>query len=314
MKDQNALLEAPDQTVLEPFLDSTPLLAHPEKLRQRAEQDGYLFFRQAIPKEPIAELRRQILAICERHGWVIPGTDGCCDLDAVNRLPKEDLTMHIPPAVYAEVQKLELFHRLPHHPRLIAIYEAIFGEPVLSHPRCIARVVLPHHEVSPTPPHQDFIHIQGTRKFWTCWFPLGDCPIDLGGLAVLKGSHRGGIRSHPEALGLGQLGADICSSELTWVGGKFESGDILTFPCMTVHKAWKNEHPDQIRLSCDNRYQAASQPIEHKSLRSHGNVLPWEEIYRDWKSTEGQYYWKKMDLVLSDWDESVRWQKERICD
>jgi ectoine hydroxylase-related dioxygenase (phytanoyl-CoA dioxygenase family) len=197
---------------------------------------------------------------------------------------------------------------------LLAIYEAIFGEPVLPHPRCIARVVLPHREAAPTPPHQDFIHIQGTRRFWTCWFPLGDCPTNLGGVVVLKGSHRGGIRGYSAAQGAGNVAAEVCPGELTWVGGNFESGDLLTFPSMTVHKALRNEYPEQIRLSCDNRYQAVSQPVEKKSLEPHGRVLPWEEVYRDWKSTDLHYYWKKMDLVLSDWDDSIRWQKERICD
>ncbi len=46
-----------------PFVDSTPLIADPVALRQRGEEDGYLFFRQLLPKEPLRELRQQFLAI-----------------------------------------------------------------------------------------------------------------------------------------------------------------------------------------------------------------------------------------------------------
>ena len=43
------------------------------------------------------------------------------------------------------------------------------------------------------PPHQDFIHIQGSPNVWTAWLPLGDCAHDLGGLSLLVGSHKLGV-------------------------------------------------------------------------------------------------------------------------
>ena len=131
---------------------------------------------------------------------------------------------------------------------------------------------------------------------------------------VLKGSHKGGLRYSHQAVGAGGITVDVCDSEKeSWVGGNYESGDVLTFPSMTVHRAFPNQHPDMVRLSCDNRYQAASEPVEKGSLLPHGRVTTWEEIYRGWKSDDLKYYWKKMPLIDSPWDENLRWQKEHIC-
>ena len=43
---------------IEPFFVSNELLDHPEKLRERAQQDGYLFFRGLIDADAIYEVRR----------------------------------------------------------------------------------------------------------------------------------------------------------------------------------------------------------------------------------------------------------------
>ena len=58
---------------IEPFFVSNELLDHPEKLRERAQQDGYLFFRGLIDADAIYELRRDFLEICHRHGWAKGG-------------------------------------------------------------------------------------------------------------------------------------------------------------------------------------------------------------------------------------------------
>ena len=52
------------------FEDATPLLADPPALRQRMDTDGFLFFRGRVPRDTILDLRRQILLICQRNGWL----------------------------------------------------------------------------------------------------------------------------------------------------------------------------------------------------------------------------------------------------
>jgi hypothetical protein len=311
-------LAAPQRTETG-FLDSTPLLASPEKLRAQAEEDGYLFFKGYLPKAPILELRRQILDIVDRYGWLKKDTeplDGIGDLDAIARDDSRDPKwkyIGVSEKAYADVQRLELFHALQHHPKLIALYEAIFQAEVLPHPRAIARVLLPAPSFAPTPPHQDYVYIQGTHRFWTCWFPMGDCPMDLGGLSVLRGSHREPVLDVAKARGAGGAESILCGLDYTWVQDHYECGDILTFPSHTVHKALPNQHPDRIRLSCDFRYQSALEEVDPSSLEPHMRDIGWEDIYRGWKSEQFKYYWKRNGLKSSVWNASLLAHREKIC-
>ena len=303
------------------LVESTDLLGDPAALRARGEADGYLFFRGRLPEEPLLALRREILHIIEDHGLLAGGADpeagppddAVADLGALADTP---LVGGCTDPIYRDVQRLESFHRLAHHPDLLAIYEALFDGPVVPHPRNIARVLLPGPQARATPPHQDFIHVQGATQTWTAWFPLGDCPRDLGGLSVLRASHRKGVLAVGPAEGAGGLVTQLCRGEDDWLEIDYAAGDVLTFPSTTVHKGLPNQRPDRIRLSCDFRYQSADEPIEEKSLLPHREVLTWEEVYAGWGegADDLKYYWRDREMALSPWDESIRWQKERICD
>lgn len=299
------------------FFDATPLLDDPAALRGQAERDGYLFFKKFLPAEPLIELRRQMLEICADRGWLDPRADlmdGVIDEAAINRVLSEEMRTDIGVSnnAYRAVQKLELFHTIPHHPKFLSLYGSLFNREAMPHPRHIARMITCHRAVSPTPPHQDFIHIQGTPETWTCWFPVGDCPREKGSLTVLRGSHRNGVVAVQPAGGAGGLAAVLCPHEIDWVEGDFQLGDILTFNSYTVHRALRSRQRDRIRLSCDIRFQAIDGDIHESSLKPHGDYT-WEELYEGWKNPAVQYYWKKHELRLSAWDPSIRWQKERIC-
>lgn len=299
------------------MIDSTPLLGNPEALRARVEEDGYLFLRQYLPGEPIFELRAQMLAVLEKFGWRSPGQGrlgGRIDLEAINRVADEDMREDIGVSVeaYHAVQRLQDLHALPHHPRLVALYQELFGESVLVHPRHIARMITGHCCMVPTPPHQDFPLIQGTARTWTCWFPVGDCPRDLGGLTVLRGSHRQGCLPVSSAKGAGGLAAQLCPDEKDWVEVDYGAGDILTFPSHTVHRALPCRDKSLVRLSLDVRYQPLSEPVEAKSLLPHCE-LPWEALYAGWTDTRFQYYWQQNKLNLSDWDDAHLQPGRRIC-
>ncbi len=300
-----------------PFIDSTPLLEDMFALRARASEDGFLFFRQFLPKEDLLTLREEMLGVVERHGWRHPNQGplgGKLNLEALNLVPDEAMRTDIgvSHAAYNNTQKLESLHRLPHHPKLVQFYRDFFADEVLVHPRHIARMVTGHRVMAPTPPHQDFPLIQGTAHTWTCWFPLGDCPRSLGGLSILKGSHREGYQPIQPSKGAGNITVPLCPWETSWAEGEYEAGDIITFPSHTIHKALRCREKDEIRLSLDVRYQAVSQPVEQKSLLPHCD-LSWEDIYSGWKSGEFQYYWQKLPLQLSPWNDDYLKPARRIC-
>ena len=215
-------------------------------------------------------------------------------------------------AAYHEVQRLESMHRLPHHPRLLAVYRALFGGEVLVHPRHIARMITGHRCMAPTPPHQDFPLIQGTANTWTAWIPLGDCPRELGGLTVCRRSHQAGYIPVAPASGAGGIAAQLCPREQDWVDGDFAAGDVLTFPSLTVHRALPCRFKDQIRLSLDVRYQPVDEAVEAQSLLPHCD-LAWADIYAGWRRAKLQYYWRRLPLHVSPWDETLLQPKRRIC-
>ena len=211
----------------------------------------------------------------------------------------------VPANAYGDVQRLESFHRLAHHPNIIEMLAKLFDETVLVHPSKIARVMLPSKANAPTPPHQDHIFIQGTKTAYTLWMPLGDCPRELGGLSLLGGSHKMGILPVRAASGAGGRHVILDNIEQEWFAADLEVGDALLFHSLNVHKSIPNVTKDRIRLSADFRYQPLSLPIDEDALVPHGEVLTWEQIYDDWHSTEFQFYWRKYELEITGHDMSL---------
>lgn len=316
---------------LEAFEDSSDLLDDPERLLERAGRDGYLFFRGLLDPEPILDLRRQLLTVLDRYGLRAADAgplSGKLDVNKVNGIPIQDLRIDIgvTEQMYFDMTRLPAHFRLTRHPTLLNLYRTLFGEEVLVHPRRAIRAFTPHRQQTPTPPHQDFPLVQGNTNFWTCWFPIGDCPLDRGPLAILRGSHRDGVL--PLRLGdnttidWSDWGTQLCADETDWVGGDFAAGDVLTFPCFTVHQACPMRAADEIRLSLDVRYQRASDPVCDRSLLCHAlspttnDIASWDEIYADWtdEDTDLMYYWDKARLSLTSFDDAfLEPGQRRIC-
>ncbi len=289
-----------DATVeVAPFLVSNDALADAAELQRRMRRDGYLFLRDLVPVDALYDLRRQILAICRQYGWVAAGGD-LMDGVAAGPARVEGRDEDFWP-VYDAVQKLEAFHALAHTPAIVDVIGKLVGEPVLVHPRNIARISFPQNVEHTTPAHQDYVHIQGTEETYTAWIPLGDCPQALGGLIVLSGSHRYGVLPTHRASGAGGLGVATDHLGLPWVGNDFHAGDCLIFHSLTVHRALPNVTPDRLRLSVDYRYQGQSQPLTAGSLLPHFGRLSWDEIYQGWSSTRYQRYWEGLDLKIVEW-------------
>ncbi len=285
--------------MMKPYLDSTPVQSDANELRCRLERDGYLALRQIIPAAVLEDLRLKLLAIARDGGWVrkdAPLADGIADLDGFCLEPEPRYM-----DVYHRMYRLPEFHAVQHHPNLLGVFERMFHEPILPHPRIIGRSIFPRRVEYTTPPHQDFVPIQGTTETFTAWVPLSDITPDLGGLQLCVGSHRGGVYDFRPALGAS--GMEIVNMPTDdWVGGSMQQGDVLIFHSLTVHKGLPNTS-DRIRMSLDTRFQRAREPIAPDSLEPHGKeLLTWPEIYADWPSTDLQYYWRKWDLQVKPYD------------
>ncbi len=270
------------------------------ELRNRLDEDGYLFFRQLQDPDKMLELRREMLTVMQQGGWLIASTDpidGIANLDA--RCTEGDLAYT---DVYHEVYKLQSFHQSGHWPEVMTMLGRIMDAQVMPQPQKVARLWFPKYTDHTTPVHQDFVHFQGTFHNLTCWAPVGDCPRELGGLAVLRGSHKvSRVLEHHFSLGAGSLhlnSEDYGELGTDWRSTDYQIGDTLIFPALTVHQALPNLTEDRLRVSLDNRYQRVGDPIAEHMLTPHlSNFSPfsWKDVYADWSSDEGKYYWHELD-------------------
>ncbi len=233
-------------------------------LRARLREDGYLFFRGLVDATRLMRVRRDILQLCRDAGWLAEATslmEGIFRGGAFPDYSTEYMTL------YRELINLPSFNDCSRAPELVALFTRLLDGEVLVHPRNIARISFPRHFEFTTQPHQDFFYIHGTPDTYTTWIPVGDCPRELGGLALQEGSHHSGPLTHVATIGAGGNGA---LAEGRWLGADYRAGDIVLFHSYTVHGALDNHTPDLLRMSLDYRYQRADQPVDPSSLRPHG--------------------------------------------
>ena len=247
--------------------------ASPQTLRTQFERDGYLFFRALVPEERVLQVRRDVMDLCEHAGWLDPHSDSMQAKRRENVGPySEGMPEYMP--TYRQILRTPSFHDFPTEAALTRIAGAILDiapQDVLVHPRRIGRITWPGFARATTPAHQDHFYIRGALDTVSCWIPLGECPIELGGLAVWPGSHRNGFIEHSEHLegAVGGRGVPVDESQATWHASDFGLGDALFFTSLTIHKALPNISGDTLRISTDNRYQRPQDAIDPGALKPH---------------------------------------------
>jgi hypothetical protein len=285
-----------------PFTDATPLLDDHGSLRERFNEDGFIYLKGVVDRDLLLDLRAQITSVCDAHGWFAPGTDPLDAIPNVEPCVEGDERYF---EVYDDVQRLEAFHAIPHDPTVISLLTPLLGVSAFPHPLGIARLMFPNNEDWFTPPHQDHPNNQGTQDLYACWIPLGDCPVDLGSLSLLRGSHQLGIAPLEYSLGPGNRRAalDERFQQLDWVGGDFELGDAVIFHSLTMHQSLPNT-TDRMRLSVDYRFQREGEALTEGCLEPHFGRMTWDEIYHGWKRDELKYYWRDRQFTVVPWDPS----------
>jgi len=234
-------------------------------LRKRLARDGYLFVRGLAPKQRLLSIRNDILNLCAEHGWLDPTAPVTQGIYVKRAEFPEYQDEYMP--LYRKLIQQGPFNACSQDPKIIRFFAKVLGGPILAHPRNIARISFPRHYENTTQPHQDFFYIHGTPETYTTWIPLGDCPRELGGLAIQEGSHQAGPLTHERTIGAGGNGT---RGEGRWLGADYRIGDVVIFHSYTIHGALDNHTGNQLRLSLDYRYQRDHLPVDPGSLRPHG--------------------------------------------
>lgn len=251
-----------------PFIEAD---AHVESgvLQKQMRKNGYLFFRGLVPASDVLRVRRTVLEFCAQAGWLDPNRDVMDGIAAPNQKPlREGMPAYMP--VYRQILHAPDFRDFPTNAALMQIAKKLLGEEILVHPRRIGRITFPNFVEAATPPHQDHFYIRGSVETYSCWTPLGNCPLELGSLAVLPTSQTQGFLEHSvTSSGVGGSGVPVNESETVWHSSDFGIGDALFFHSYTIHKALPNLTADRLRISTDNRYQKPHDDIDPGALKEH---------------------------------------------
>jgi hypothetical protein len=267
-------------------------------LAARLERDGYLFLPGLLPTADVANVQRQVGEIIRDAGWLRRDAPVAMALAEPAGFCVDPEPVYV--NVLRKINSLQDYHALKHHKKLIDLFTALLGGPILPHPRVLGRNIWPDQPAFTTKAHQDFPNVQGTEEVYTAWIPLIDCPLEVGPLQVASGSHRRGVFDFDIAAGAG--GIEISDPlEGLWRSAGFAQGDVLIFHSLTVHKGVAN-FSDRLRMSMDVRYQLLSEPFNLDNANADGQPLAWDDIYPGWTRADLQYYWQRLKLNLKPFD------------
>jgi ectoine hydroxylase-related dioxygenase (phytanoyl-CoA dioxygenase family) len=281
---------------MKPFHEIPASALDAEALQEAMESDGYVLVRGVLPADDLRPLLAQVTQILGDAGWLETGPD------PLERLASAAAACGDPDPgfkrVYQQIFNLEAFHALSHHPALKRVMQMLTGERLLVHPKPIGRLIFPNCNRLTVHAHQDHRFMGGDPECFTAWIPLHDCPLDVGPLQILEGSHRFGFQKHEdENLHVPEIRPDAVTGG-SWVGGQVNAGDVLLFHSLTVHAASPNLSR-QLRISLDCRFQDYGRALDPANLAFAGESgKSWEKTYAGWRSQDLQYYWKALPLAL----------------
>ena len=168
---------------LESLHDASAEGRDPVRLRHRALSDGYVFLRRLLPRAAVMALRRQAIAACRELG-LLDAHDRWCG----GRFGDGSGTGAYTDARWLQLQQ-RLFSRpefigLENHPSLRGVVAHILEATPASGRGSVCRLAPPSRCQAPTAMHRDYEYIPGSTQLWIAWLPLGDCPLEVGPLAV----------------------------------------------------------------------------------------------------------------------------------
>jgi len=244
--------------------DSNDIMHDMDALRERMREDGYILIRGLHDRDKVLRARAEIL-------------------DRLHRMGKLDPDFPIHEGVIREGGKGVMFGGtnldLPAYldvvnaPELMDFFSRFLNGPALTYDYKWLRAI---DSGGFTGVHYDVVYMgRGTKQLYTLWTPFGDTPVEMGTLAVLLGSHK---LERLKAT-YGKMDVDRDPVDGGWIsrdpleivekfGGKwaiadFRAGDAIFFGMYTMHASTANR-TNRYRVSCDTRYQLASEPVDDR--------------------------------------------------
>lgn len=260
---------------LQPTPAATPIAA----LREQYEAQGYLWLKGLLDCNTVLDFRRRYFAAFQQTPLLAPGSDPAEGIYSGLSVPNFNRQL-------VEIVRWAAYEAFCLSQPIIAFYEALFeGAPYL-HKRKLLRHTLPG-DPSATGAHYDLVYLRGgTDRICTSWIPIGDIPVEMGGLVYLEGSPAWGkqreaefarknadlppekrISAYNKDMDTGWLQKDLAdlaeATGLRWLVADYEAGDMVVHSPYMIHASTMNTDPQQhIRLSTDIRYQRVRDEID----------------------------------------------------
>jgi hypothetical protein len=261
--------------------DSTDAVGDWAELQARMDQDGYLFLPGFLDREAVRGVRAQICGVLAEDGLLDPAFPP----EAAIARPGQQV--YFRPDIANDPVTSSRLREVIYGPRVMEFFDGFLGGPATHYDFTWLRVISPG---GGTMPHCDVVYMgRGTPKLFTAWVPIGDVPLEVGGLIVLEGSHqneelRAGYctmdvdtvcdsqpKNQLNAAGFPEFGAlsEDPVGTREHIGGRwltapeYRMGDLLLFSIFTVHASLDNGS-NQIRISSDSRYQLAAEPLDER--------------------------------------------------
>ncbi|HVY50936.1 MAG TPA: phytanoyl-CoA dioxygenase family protein [Devosia sp.] len=253
-----------------------------DTLVARFRRDGYLFLKGFLDRAAVLDQRRRALSHLNLAGLLEPGTDPVLGIAARTAADRGEVNRRL-----MEYVRSAAYESFCMSPRLWQFMDRFVGGLSYLHKRKLLRHTLPFAPGS-TPAHYDLIYLRGgTDRLVTAWIPIGDCPVEMGGLVYLENSHALGVKMEAEFSRLnaslppeerisaynrnmtegGWVSKDLPDMaekfQSRWLIADYEAGDVMLHSPFMIHAATLNESREGIiRLSTDIRYQNVADEID----------------------------------------------------
>ncbi|MBB6486014.1 phytanoyl-CoA dioxygenase family protein [Rhizobium lusitanum] len=251
-------------------------------IRWLYEENGYVWLKGFLPRSEVIEFRGWVFSHLAATGLIASGTD-----------PRDGIASAITPDSKAVDRYLMALVRSVAYegfcaqPRMARFMDEFLAGISYLHKRKIMRHVRPGTTTA-TPAHYDLVYLRGgTSRVVTAWIPIGDIPVEMGGLTYLEGSHAIGARMERD---FAEQNSDLSPEERVsaynrnmteggwvskdlpdmaerfdtrWLIADYEAGDVMLHSPFMIHASTTNQDERQrLRLSTDIRYQNVEDEID----------------------------------------------------
>jgi ectoine hydroxylase-related dioxygenase (phytanoyl-CoA dioxygenase family) len=251
---------------------------------EQFQAQGYVWLKGILDRQAVLAFRRQFFEAYREVGLLAPGSD---PQEGVYSGQRED------PAwarqKLTEITRWADYEAFCLSSPIRAFYQQVLGGAVYLHKRKLIRYTLPGDPHS-TGAHYDLVYLRaGTERVYTSWIPIGDTPVEMGGLVYLEGSDAWGRKQEAEFSALnadlppeerisaynknmtdtGWLTRDLPSLaerlDTRWLAADYEAGDMMVHSPFMIHAATLNgDLANRMRLSTDIRYQLVQDEIDRR--------------------------------------------------